>query len=154
MEPGKPYFYKTLEAKKGDMKDESDVYFFKAGYRKVDAPVENNGLIGTFSNITAPAGTDYLILSNNTLYNTDGAIGDDAITIGANKAYIDKSKISSSSGARSVKMFFGDADVTGVKEVVSAQRKDGKLYDMMGREVTRPVKGRIYIYNGIKIAFN
>lgn len=160
MEAGKPYLYKTLEAKKGDYNneaadfyDETDVYFFKAGYKKVDSPVENNGLIGTFSDITAPDGTDYLILSNNTLYNTDGAIGDDAITIGANKAYIDKSKIVSSGSARGIKLFFGDAEVTGVKEIVSAQRKDGKFYDMMGREVTRPVKGHIYIYNGIKIAF-
>lgn len=156
MEPGKAYLYKTLEAKKSDLNDETDVYFFKAGYKKVDSPEENNGLVGTFEGMTLNStyySDDILVLSDNQLWKVNSDI-----SVGANKAYINKNLIPSggSSSARGVRLSIGGADITevkDVKEVVAAKRIDGKFYDLMGREATRPVKGQMYIYNGKTIVF-
>ena len=150
MEAGKPYLYKTLEAKKqdGGIVDETNVYFFKAGYNKVDSPVENNGLIGTFSEITAPAGADYLILSGNKLYNTEAS----TVTVGANKAYIDKTKIEDIGAA--VKAFvlnFGD-DTTGINVVENEQQSMGeaKIFNLAGQRMSKLQRG-INIVNGKKV---
>ena len=150
MEAGKPYLYKTLEAKKqdGGNVDETNVYFFKAGYNKVDSPVENNGLIGTFSEITAPAGADYLILSGNKLYNTEAS----TVTVGANKAYIDKTKIEDIGAA--VKAFvlnFGD-DTTGINVVENEQQSMGeaKIFNLAGQRMSKLQRG-INIVNGKKV---
>ena len=150
MEAGKPYLYKTLEAKKqdGGIVDETNVYFFKAGYNKVDSPVENNGLIGTFSDITAPAGADYLILSGNKLYNTEAS----TVKVGANKAYIDKTKIEDIGAA--VKAFvlnFGD-DTTGINVVENEQQSMGeaKIFNLAGQRMSKLQRG-INIVNGKKV---
>ena len=149
MEAGKPYLYKTLEAKKdGGNVDETNVYFFKAGYNKVDSPVENNGLIGTFSEITAPAGADYLILSGNKLYNTEAS----TVKVGANKAYIDKTKIEDIGAA--VKAFvlnFGD-DTTGINVVENEQQSMGeaKIFNLAGQRMSKLQRG-INIVNGKKV---
>ena len=157
MEPGKAYFYKTLEAKKGSsLIDETDVYFFKAGYKKVDSPEENNGLVGTFEGMTLNStyySDDILVLSDNQLWKVNSDI-----SVGANKAYINKNLVPSggSSLARGIRLSIGGADITevkDVKEVIAAKRIDGKFYDLMGREATRPVKGQMYIYNGKTIVF-
>ena len=143
MEAGKPYFYKSLEAKKqdGGIVDENNVYFFKAGYKEVDAPIENNGLTGTFNNITAPAAENIWILSNNALYDTAGATGDDAVTVGANKAYINIEKIYSGGvGARSITIPFGET--TGIKDEkeIKAAKQSG-IYNLNGQRMNQLKKG-------------
>ena len=162
LEAGRPYFYKASDnvgQDNGDV-DKHNVNFFRADFDRYDAatPVMSNGLIGTYSEITAPAGANYLILNSNKLYDTDGATGGNAVTIGANKAYINMSLVPSggSVSARAVRLSIGGANITevkDVKEVVAAKRIDGKFYDLMGREATRPVKGNLYIYNGKTIVF-
>lgn len=152
MEAGKPYFYKTLEAKKqdGGFKDETDVYFFKAGYATVASPVDNNGLIGTFSEMTAPVGDNYYILSGNVLYNTVGCTGENAVTIGANKAYVDISAISSSSARGVVELDFNEP--TGIETVANSQElsANSKFFNLAGQHVAQPTKG-LYIVNGKKV---
>ena len=140
MEAGKPYMYKTLEAKKGDMNNETDIYFFKAGYKKANAPIENNGLIGTFSEMKAP--TDTWVLSNNKLYTVNSEV-----TVGANKAWIVPNKVVNN-GARGTKFIAFD-EATGIK-AVSETLNAGKMYDLSGREVSHPTKG-IYVVNGKKV---
>ena len=164
LEAGRPYFYKASDNvgqdnHDGDV-DKHNVNFFRADFDEYDLakPITSCGLIGTFSEMTAPAGANYLILNSNTLYDTDGATGDNAVTIGANKAYINMSLVPSggSVSARAVRLSVGGANITevkDVKEVVAAKRIDGKFYDLMGREATRPVKGNMYIYNGKTIVF-
>lgn len=152
MEAGKPYFYKTLEAKKqdGGFKDETDVYFFKAGYATVASPVDNNGLIGTFSEMTAPVGDNYYILSGNVLYNTVGCTGENAVTIGANKAYVDISAISSSPARGVVELDFNEP--TGIETVANSQElsANSKFFNLAGQHVAQPTKG-LYIVNGKKV---
>lgn len=149
MEAGKPYLYKSLEAIKqdGGFKDEDNVYFFKAGYETVKAPIANNGLIGTFSDITAPAGTDYLILSSNKLYNTAGS----TVTVGANKAYIDKTAISDLGGAVKAFISFGD-DATKINAVENEQLSlgDAEIYNLAGQRMSKLQRG-INIVNGKKV---
>ena len=151
MEAGKPYLYMSLEAKEqhwGNVNDETEVYFFKAGYRQVDAPVPNNGLIGTFTNTTAPQGSDIYVLSNNRLYDTEGS----TVTIGANKAYIDMAQVPTGGGAaRDIMLYFGDADeTTGIADM-SSQKADVKaIYNLQGQRVNRLQKG-LNIVNGKKV---
>ena len=67
--------------------------------------------------------------------------------IGANKAYIDITKI----GATEAKgnAFISFADATGI-ENIQVENLNGKIYDLSGREVVRPAKG-FYIANGKKM---
>lgn len=151
MEAGKPYFYKTLQAKKQDegIVDETNVFFYKAGYATVASPVANNGLVGTFSEITLTPNDNYYVLSNNTLYKVDaGATGENAVTIGANKAYVDISQIvNKSRGA----VFLDFDEPTGVNEV-RGQKKDVRsdFFNLAGQRVAQPTKG-LYIVNGKKV---
>ena len=45
-------------------------------------------------------------------------------------------------------------DVTGIKTVTAAAKKDGKYYNLNGQVVTNPTKGLLYILNGRKIVLN
>ena len=155
MEAGKPYFYKTLEAKQqywGVVRPETAVYFFKAGYEQVDAPVENNGLIGTFTQIDASVGDNIYVLSANQLYNVDaGATGDKKVTIGANKAYVDISKIVNKSADARVKLAFESEEITGIFQVESENLKiENSIFNLGGQRVAQPKKG-LYILNGKKV---
>lgn len=161
LEAGKPYFY--MSADENGQNNEGtvrNVNFFRADFDEYDSekPITSSGLIGTFSEMTAPAGINYLILNSNKLYDTNGATGGDAITIGANRAYVNNTFVPSggSGSARGVRLSFFGADITevkDVKEVVAAKRIDGKFYDLMGREASCPVKGNLYIYNGKTIVY-
>lgn len=154
MAAGKAYFYKTLEAKQqywGNVRPETAVYFFKAGYSQEDAPVANNGLIGTFSNTKAPKGSNYFVLSGNKLYNVDDAA---EVTVGANKAYINIDGIESVANARPSLFinFDGDEETTGVNEAVVKGEKiaNSAFFNLNGQRVSKPTKG-LYVVNGKKI---
>ena len=45
-------------------------------------------------------------------------------------------------------------DVTGIKTVTAAAKKDGKYYNLNGQVVTNPTKGLLYILNGRKLVLN
>ncbi len=156
MEAGKPYLYKTLEAKQcywGSVRPETAVYFFKAGYEQVEAPVENNGLIGTFTEINSEsaniAASNFFVLSGNQIWDLEGCTGDDKVTIGANKAYIDTNKITNqTAGSRTILLSFDGAeekDPTAIESTEAVEvLTDGVFYDMSGREVSNLTPG-IYI---------
>ena len=160
LEAGKPYFYISTDnvgknySKNNDTGEESrdhrNVNFFRAdlaAYDKEEAGT-NNGLIGTFSEKTAPAGENYWILSSNKLYDTEGCTGADAVTIGANKAYIDKTMITNQTNSRTILLSFDGAeekDPTAIESTEAVEvLTDGVFYDMSGREVKNPTPG-IYI---------
>ena len=149
MEAGKPYIYKTFEAKKrdGEIKDETDVYFFKAGYEKVNAPIANKGLVGTFTNTTAPTGDNIYVLSGNMLYTVNSEVA-----VGANKAYINLNQVPVSSPAPGMTFIsFADMQTTGVNDVRSKISDVSNVYyDLQGRKVANPTKG-LYIVNGKKV---
>ena len=54
-------------------------------------------------------------------------------------------------GAIAVNPIIGDA--TGIKEIVNTENlsPDTQVYDLMGRKITTPQAGRIYIQNGRKV---
>lgn len=151
MEAGKAYMYKTLEAKQqywGVVRPETSVYFFKAGFATETNPVASNGFVGTFTDTTAPIGSNYYVLSNNKLYQVNSNV-----TVGANKAYIDVDQITNSSSAKArVNLFFDGADeTTGIENLDAIETlTSGKVYDLSGRVVTAPTKG-LYIVNGKKV---
>lgn len=159
LEAGKPYFYVSTDAvgqdNGADSKDVHNVFFFRADFEKYDAatPVENNGLIGTFTTITLTPNDNFYVLSSNQLYKVDaGATGEKAVNIGANKAYVDLSKVGGSAGVKGyVELPFDGAEATGIESVTeTASQSDGKIFDLSGREVNRMTRG-VYIINGKKV---
>lgn len=154
LEAGKPYFYMSYDevGRRGSDPLAQNVQFFRADWQAdVVSPIANNGLIGTFSEITAPDGANYLILSNNKLYNTEGATGDDAVIVGANKAYIDKTAISDLGVAVKAFISFGD-DATKINAVENEQLSlgDAEIYNLAGQRMSKLQRG-INIVNGKKV---
>ena len=139
MEAGKPYFYQTTDNVEGK------VQFFRADWSAdVAEPVENNGLIGTFTdNTEVPYGK--FILYNNQTYCVDSEFYVDAY-----RAYIDKSKIENKqdAGSRTLLLPFFDADDNDATAIEGTEAvevlNEGVFYDMSGREVKNPTTG-IYI---------
>ena len=152
LEAGKPYFYMASdEIGQNNEGTVRNVNFFRADLAKYDVvtPIENNGLIGTFSLIkVAPQGDNFYVLSGNKLYYTTDA----EVKVGANKAYINKSQIENKGGG-AAKAFidFDELEATGIDAVDTAKTlKGGKFYDLSGREVANPTRG-LYIVNGKKV---
>ncbi len=156
LEAGKPYFYKATDNGyvTGDPAvNKPNVNFFRADWTgSVAAPIANNGLIGTFSQINAPTGDDYYVLATKDgeqkLFNVDaGATGEKAVKVGANKAYIDLSQITNASSRGTITINFDET--TGIN-TVAAQKGDNAIYSLSGQRVSQPRKG-LYILNGKKI---
>ena len=148
LEAGKPYFYVSSdEIGKDNAGAVRNVNFFQADLDAYNAasPVANNGLIGTFSVITAPTGDDYYVLSNNKLYNVDSSV-----TVGANKAYVDISAITPSLARGFVDLDFNEP--TGIETVANSQEvnANSKFFNLAGQRVAQPTKG-LYIVNGKKV---
>ena len=158
LEAGKPYFYMASDEIGKDYDSEHkipgtvrNVNFFRADFDTYDvkAPIPNNGLIGTFSDIIkAPQGDNFYVLSGNKLYYTTDA----TVNVGANKAYINKSRIvNKGGGAAKAFIDFDELEATGIDAVDTAKTlKGGKFYDLSGREVANPTRG-LYIVNGKKV---
>ena len=68
----------------------------------------------------------------------------------ANKAYmkIDTSTQPSSAASYSFR-FDGTTGIEDIEDVDNVE--SGDIYDLQGRKVTKPVKGGIYIKNGVKV---
>lgn len=152
LEAGKPYFYMASDVNgQNNEGTVRNVNFFRADFGTYDVatpPIENNGLIGTFSDIKAPQGDNFYVLSGNKLYYTTDA----EVKVGANKAYINKSQIvNKGGGAAKAFIDFDELEATGIDAVDTAKTlKGGKFYDLSGREVANPTRG-LYIVNGKKV---
>lgn len=149
LEAGKPYFYKATDDRyvTGDPAvNKPNVNFYRVDWTgSVAAPISNNGLIGTFSEMKAPLNS--YVLSSNKLYQVDAA---DAVTVGANKAYVDLTAITPSLARGNVFIDFDEP--TGIKTVKGSEEmsKESVFFDLQGRRVAQPVKG-MYIVNGKKV---
>lgn len=96
----------------------------------------------TSGKILAPAGCMILGMDNDEACMTAVTA---AAPMPAYSAYL-----SNSGSAAKKTLVFEDEEETGIQNVENAEAlKDGKTYDLSGREVTRPVKG-VYIRNGQK----
>ena len=139
LEPGTPYIYIGTDTHGKDNAGQvCNVNFFRADLSQNDvtAPVAANGLVGTFTTTTVPQGDDFLVLKNGKLYYTTGA----TVSLGANKAYIDRSKIQNVAEGR---LFLGYDDPTGIDTVETIPPV--AFYDLQGRRTSSPVAKGIYI---------
>ncbi|MBP5376070.1 MAG: hypothetical protein J6Y38_07050 [Bacteroidaceae bacterium] len=155
MEAGKPYIYKASDAG-GNLDGAHNVNFFRADFDTYDVaePVENNGLIGTFGDPTAveyvPQGKNYYVVGRAAGDTEDKIFRvDSEVTLGANRAYIDKSKIADkAAGSRTILLSFDGAeekDPTAIESTEAVEvLTDGVFYDMSGREVSNLTPG-LYI---------
>ena len=148
LEAGKPYFYLASDAVgkyNGDTPmNIYNVNFFRADLAKYDAASAgtDNGLVGTFSEISAPLNS--YVLSSNKLYKVDGAV-----TVGANKAYVDVAAITPSLSRGNFFIDFNEP--TGVSEMkVMKTIENQEVYNLAGQRVAQPTKG-LYIVNGKKV---
>lgn len=156
LEAGKSYFYMSYD-EIGSYDDNKptvgNVHFFRADFSECDitTPVLNNGLVGTFTNTTAPQGENYYVLSKNELYQVDSDV-----TVEANKAYVDLSKItnSSSSAKSRVSIDFEGGQATGIAAIENNDAvnaiTNAAIYNLNGQRVMNPTRG-IYIVNGKKL---
>ena len=119
-------------------------------------PATSNVLTGTFTgttiDCTAATGTNYVLGFDSTNGNRIGfyhVSGGSAFALGANRAYL---KLDGSGDPTHVKGFainFGNDIADGVNAVKTAE-DNGKIFDLSGREVSKPVRG-IYIKDGRKV---
>ncbi len=146
LEAGKPYFYIASDVTGKDA-DVHNVNFFRADISKFDAGSAgtDNGLVGTFSDTKAPLNS--YVLSSNKLYKVDAA---DAVTVGANKAYVDLSAIINPVLARG-SVFIDFNEPTGIDATfVNSAKEKNDFYNLAGQRVAQPTKG-LYIVNGKKV---
>ena len=135
LKAGIPYFFKSNDNASGN------VYFYKATGKTAEEAGENNGLIGTFS-LISPLETGMVVLNGNQLWTVDSEV-----SIPANKAYIDLSKIAGDASRGTVFLGFGDA--TGIEGVKSIESK-GEIFNLNGQRLAQPTKG-LNIIGGKKV---
>ena len=109
--------------------------------------LDGNLLYGT----TAPtyvAADEYYGLSGNKFVKVNAG------TVPAGKALLPATAIPA--GARELKLVFEDENTTtGIRTIENAEmRTENAVYDLQGRKVTKPVKGGLYIENGLKFVKN
>lgn len=149
LEAGKPYFYKASDSVGKDNEGTiCNVNFFRTDFDKYDAsiPITSNGLIGTFTAIEAvPQGDDIFVLSSNKLYQVNSAV-----SLAANRAYVDKSQITNTQAtSRTISLAFDDATAIDNMQVVN-EIANQAIYNLSGQRVAQPTKG-LYIVNGKKV---
>lgn len=116
----------------------------------VDAPLDDDVLVGTFTSIEAPTpcylmqGDDWFhILTDNSTKK---------LKVGAYRAYM---KANSKLSSQVAIMEFDDT-LTGIKAIDNCQAdssKDVPVYNLNGQRITTPVKGHIYIVKGKKVLY-
>ena len=144
MEAGKPYIFKATGANptftmKGDA---------------VTAPIAATGLVGTFTEITAPQGASYFVLNDNKLYNVDY----DGVTVGENRAYIDVSAVPTSTVKGAITLELVGYGPTTIETLAPTGRAgEGLTYDLVGRRIhqssviNHQLPRGVYIINGNKV---
>lgn len=109
--------------------------------------VAGNLLVATTEDTNVPSGAYVLAGEGDALgwY----SIGSTPATLAAGKCYL-AAPSSSASGAKSLKMTFGDA--TAIKNVEKVVNNNA-IYSLQGIKVATPVKGNMYIMNGKKVIY-
>lgn len=123
------------------------------GEGDADTPNNDGFLKGTFEATTAPLGSYVL--------QTDGMfhpVRSNTIKVGAYRAYLELPGLDNTGGVEEAKNFlmvFEDDVVNGVNGVYDhvGSMAPTVYYDLMGRKVSSPAKGQVYIVNGKKVRF-
>ena len=131
----------------------------------VIAPVnEGSMLIGTFESIKAPGGS--YILQKDGMFHLVQKGNPNNLPVGAYRAYLEFPGFDNTGDieAKSFRMVFEGGEATGIdginaddnanKGIYDAADQQPKVFfDLMGRKVSAPQKGAIYIVNGKKMIF-
>lgn len=147
-----------LKEVEGDL-NAGQPYIFKATADKLSctysmnnaatSPGNENGLIGSFTQIAVPA--DCYALKENVIYKCSA---EKTWNIAANRAYINMGEVSeynpdAPSSANHVVNMRVSGGTTGI-DAVRTEQQDGVYYNMQGQRVASPSHG-IYIVNGKKV---
>lgn len=109
-------------------------------------------LTGTYTAQAIPAGAG---LSNYFLGKLSDVPGfykcsGESLNLAANRAYL---KMGSENASNGFSLTLSDDDITAIIDAVSSANGAPHYYDLQGRRVAAPQKGRIYIVNGKKTIF-
>lgn len=152
IEPGVAYIYHRYLT---DTAPVANAITFKADLSDesyVTAPVNDGLLKGTFEATMAPLGS-YVLQSNGMFH----PVRSNTIKVGAYRAYLQIPGFDNTGDveAKSFQMVFEDDETTDVKGVYEhiGSMAPAVYYDLMGRRVSSPSKGQVYIVNGKKVRF-
>ncbi len=141
---GQPFLYVPLEGGSDTGYEEFEIelgdHNLPIVVNEPQAEDANNGLIGTFSSTSVPAGIGYLNKKGEIAITTGNT------TIGTNSAYIGYLNETTAQGDKTLQLL---GQVTGIDNVTIPTGKV-EIYDLSGRRITHPGKG-IYIINGQKV---
>lgn len=172
IEPGVPYVYhRYLEGVDFDGKNNMSVITFDVDENAssaVTAPKNEGSLLkGTFESMVAKGGS-YILQTDGNFHPV--AADNTTLKVGAYRAYLDLSSTEIGGGdegfgdAKAYRMVFENGEATGIDSINGYGSDKGiydqadmqpKVYfDLMGRKVTAPKKGEIYIVNGKKVMYN
>ena len=172
IEPGVPYVYhRYLEGVDFDGKNDMSVITFDVDENassSVTAPKNEGSLLkGTFESMVAKGGS-YILQTDGNFHPV--AADNTTLNVGAYRAYLDLSSTEVGGGdegfgdAKAYRMVFENGEATGIDRINGYGSDKGiydqadmqpKVYfDLMGRKVTAPQKGEIYIVNGKKVVYN
>ena len=113
----------------------------------LDEPIKSAFMQGTFNDTYAPVGS-YVLQPDGKFHIVAQA---NTILVGANRAYLNVP--SGADNAPVMSMQFG-GETTSIDGITETQKEtDNSLYDLMGRRVTTPQKGQIYIRGGKKVIY-
>ena len=118
-----------------------EVTFTGSGAVAANAENKSGAMTGVFTQGFVPSNSYVLQLLNNELGFRKVA-DDGSVSINPFRAYL----TAQGAGSR-LSINFGD--VTGIETVATAEKNEGKAYDLQGRRVAQPTKG-LYIVNGKK----
>jgi len=128
MEAGKSYFY-CLNAPLNPTHPDAKVraFFYKASTAEdVASPIENNGLIGTFTdNGNVPEGS--LVLSKNALWTVDSEIA-----FAANHAYVNPKNIKNTSKKEAKVIAIATDEATAIKSASASLNETSAIYSSNG----------------------
>ena len=77
----------------------------------------------------------------------------DGSTLSSGKAYLQVPLAWLPVEAKSIRYRFDDGESTDIEDVESAEQPAGPIYDLMGRQVTTPQRGMLYLMDGKKIIY-
>lgn len=153
IEPGVAYVYRR-NLPEGDTES---IITFDANMEEstaVTAPKNDGSLLkGTFSRITAPGGC-YILQTDGNFHPVSA--DNTTLGVGAYRAYLDLSSLDVDGGyAKAYKMVFEDNQTTAIDGISEQTNNKPKTYfDLMGRRVSTPKIGGLYIVNGKKVMYN
>lgn len=122
-----------------------------SGYGLADKDSYTEGLFtGTYVDYQTESNKGIYVLQKHDNVVAFYLVGEDAKPrVRANRCYITYEEVS---GARMLRLGFGDDDTTGIDNMQFPTDNSGvTIYDTMGRKVTSMKKGNLYIMNGRKV---